>query len=500
MPGSTRPRGDPAQTRRVEAEIRTEGGRSTLELYPWTRRSWTDPTTVYPVTIDPSFTKYASDAWVQYNNYLDSQGGSEELRVGTYDGGTHKARSYLQFALPAGFAGTVVSAAELKLWNWYSGSCTGSAIEARRVTSGAWTSGGFTWATQPTGTSTGMASLSAAHGYSSSCDADYSSWNVKDIAQAWANGSANYGIRLVAANEASNNTWRKYRSANYVDGGTGSHQPHLIVTYNSYPNTPPNKATAPPSPCVTGTGRPWLNTTLPTLKATMSDPDGGTVTGTFAVYTLTGTTPLWTGSIAVSSGATASKTVTAAAGLVNGNTYRWRAQASGRPSSPWAWYCEFSVDTVKPTVAVTASSFTDGQWTTDVPASNTFTFDGPSDTKSFAYTLDGVAQATKAADVNGNATLVFLPSNGSHTVTVTPTDKAGNVGAAASFSFGVGSASFTTPAMPARSTEVFPIHVSGPPNATGASLSWRYAGQGSGTWSERLESPLPQATPGRPQM
>ena len=131
-----------------------------------------------------------------------------------------------------------------------------------------------------------------------------------------------------------------------------------------------------------------------------------------------------------------------------------------------------------------ASSFTDGQWTTDVPASNTFTFDGPSDTKSFAYTLDGVAQATKAADVNGNATLVFLPSNGSHTVTVTPTDKAGNVGAAASFSLGWGSASFTTPAMSARSTEVFPIHVSGPPNATGASLSWRYAGQGSGTWSE----------------
>ena len=135
--------GDPAQTRRVEAEIRTEGGRSTLELTP-DQAFLDDPTTVYPVTIDPSFTKYASDAWVQYNNYLDSQGGSEELRVGTYDGGTHKARSYLQFALPAGFAGTVVSAAELKLWNWYSGSCTGSAIEARRVTSGAWTSGGFT--------------------------------------------------------------------------------------------------------------------------------------------------------------------------------------------------------------------------------------------------------------------------------------------------------------------------------------------------------------------
>ena len=57
-----------------------------------------DPATVYPVTVDPSFTTSATgDAWLENPNYTTGQVASEELRVGTYDGGTHKARAYMHF-------------------------------------------------------------------------------------------------------------------------------------------------------------------------------------------------------------------------------------------------------------------------------------------------------------------------------------------------------------------------------------------------------------------
>ncbi|NEE46613.1 hypothetical protein G3M55_18560, partial [Streptomyces sp. SID8455] len=49
----------------------------------------------YPVTVDPTSTLAAStDTWVA-TNYPDSQVSSAELKSGTYDGGTTKARSYL---------------------------------------------------------------------------------------------------------------------------------------------------------------------------------------------------------------------------------------------------------------------------------------------------------------------------------------------------------------------------------------------------------------------
>jgi len=470
--------GGQPQVAPVDATVgQTASGMPTVTLSP-DQGFLTDPSTVYPVTIDPSFNPdLTADTWVQNADYTSSQNTSTELRAGTYDGGGHIARSFLKFNANGTWTGKHVLSANLVLRNWYSGSCTGSAIRVQRITE-SWTASSLTWANQPAYGTGYQADYSPAKGYNSNCAGGDATWDLTDMAQDWATGGfTNNGIRIKAVDETSIYTWRKYRSGDYG----GSVIPRLDVTYNSYPAKPgtPTLTTSPAS------NAGYSRTTTPTFKATVSDPNGGTVRAHFEVYQ--GSTLKWSGDSAyVTSGSTASKAISSGI-LANGTTYTVKAKAfdgtddsktcsNGTCTVVYSNSTSFTVDTSSPATTVTASSFTNGQWTTTVPASNTFTFDGPADTQSFSYALDGVTQPVKAANASGDASVSWLPTSGSHKLTVTAADKAGNTGATASFTFGVEPASFTTPNPELRSTGVFPITVTGPPNATGASLSWRYAG------------------------
>ncbi len=176
--------------------------------------------------------------------------------------------------------------------------------------------------------------------------------------------------------------------------------------------------------------------------------------------------------------------------MVNGATYAVKVRAFDGTdySKVYSGSTTFTVDTTKPTVGLTSTAFVEGTWRAERPADNTFTFDGPNDTKSFAYSADGSPLPPKAADSNGNATFNWIPGAGSHKLSVTPTDQAGNVGQTSTFSFGVGGASFAAPSGLARSTDSFAIKVTAPPNAISADLSWRFAGQGDGGWADALET------------
>jgi RHS repeat-associated protein len=452
------------------------GGTPTLTLSP-DDGFLADPDTVYPVTIDPSYSntvETSGDTWVQNADYTSSQSGSTELRAGTYDGGGHVARSFMRFNADGAWTNKHILTATLKLRNWYSGSCTGSAIRASRITE-AWSTASISWSNQPTvGAMSG--DYSPAKGYSSSCAGGDAAFDVAEMVQAWADdGSLNYGIRLKAVDETSNNTWRKYRSADYGDSTT---IPRIAYTYNSYPNKPG-------TPTVTPTTVGYASKT-PTFKATVSDPDLGTVRAKFEVFQ--GATSKWSGTTAspgVPSGSSASMAVPAP-GLADG-TYTVRAYSYDGTdySAAYSTSAAFTVDTTKPATGVTATAFTNGGWTSPVPAANTFKFDGPTDTKSFTYWLDGEAQLVKLADTSGDLYFSWLPTKGSHTVAVKATDKAVNVAQTAStFTFGVGPAEFTTPAPDLRSTGVFPVAATGRPGATGVSLSWRHPGE---VWHEATE-------------
>jgi hypothetical protein len=115
------------------------------------------PGLTYPITVDPSATLPPSkDTYVEKGYNDTSFGGEIDLKVGTYDGGTHVARSYLQFTLSDAAnlydttdETTVVDSAKLKLWEWHAASCTASAMNIRYLTS-AFTAADSTWNTATT--------------------------------------------------------------------------------------------------------------------------------------------------------------------------------------------------------------------------------------------------------------------------------------------------------------------------------------------------------------
>ncbi|MFI9151512.1 DNRLRE domain-containing protein [Streptomyces sp. NPDC053367] len=336
-----------------------------------------DPGLEYPVTIDPtdSLLGPVTDTWVQYDDYLTSQRGSTELKAGTYNG-SEKARSYLKFDV-AKYAGKHVLDTDLRLYSYYSSTCstTNAGNQVRRITS-SWDPSAITWDAQPTTTSTGAVTSTAAKGYNSTCPAGHVSWDIDGIVQAWADGQPNHGVRIAAVDETDPLTWRRYYSANQTDGShNAAYEPSLTVTYNSKPGTA--TAVAP----LSGTYTP---DTTPTLSAKAGDADGQQLTLTFEVWTATGTTALQTGtSASVASGAVATHT---AAALTPGD-YKWRARASdGTDTGAWSAWQTFTVDTTVPaTPTVTSTSH-------------------PSTTAWYgATTFAGTLAATDASGVSGYA-------------------------------------------------------------------------------------------------
>jgi hypothetical protein len=121
----------------------------------------------------------------------------------------------------------------------------------------------------------------AALGYDSSCPGGTMNFDIDAIVAAWASGSTNYGLRVAGASETDPYTWRRFRSANYVSGDN-SVEPHLTVTYNSYPAVP-TAAAVSPSAVNAYNGHRYVTSLTPTLSAKVTDADGGTVKAQFEV-------------------------------------------------------------------------------------------------------------------------------------------------------------------------------------------------------------------------
>ncbi|MEU1180325.1 DNRLRE domain-containing protein [Streptomyces sp. NPDC005820] len=79
------------------------------------------------------------------------------------------------------FAGKDITDTNLALYSYYSSTCStsGSGTTVRRITS-SWSSTSVTWATRPSSTGTGTVVNTGAHGYSSSCPAAWSDWDIDE--------------------------------------------------------------------------------------------------------------------------------------------------------------------------------------------------------------------------------------------------------------------------------------------------------------------------------
>ncbi|MFK0025387.1 DNRLRE domain-containing protein [Streptomyces sp. NPDC090798] len=340
--------GEPAKVTDVDVSVENGSDGQTLVLKPDTS-FLTDPAVKYPVTVDPTNTLLGplTDTWIQDDDYPTSQRGSSELKAGTYNG-TQRARSYLKFDT-ARFLGKHVVDADLRMYSYYSSSCStdNSGIQVRRVTSD-WDPSAISWGSQP-GTTTVSAPVSkAAKGYNSSCPAGQVSWDIDGIAQAWADGQPNYGVRLAAVDETDPLTWRRYRSANYVDGShDASTEPSLIVTYNSAPTVPTDLDVSPLKAGTTLTTAASLTPAFQ-VKVGDSDADSSLVTE-FQVQpdpAFADTTYTWTGKTAAfAPGTVATARIPTASVAPDGSHLQMRARTGdGLDTSAWSGWKAFRVD------------------------------------------------------------------------------------------------------------------------------------------------------------
>ncbi|MFD3788620.1 DNRLRE domain-containing protein [Streptomyces cyaneofuscatus] len=424
--------GEPARSAEITTTIEETGDGKVLVLRP-SQAFLTDPTVAYPVTIDPTTTLAAStDTWVA-TNYPDSQRGSVELKAGTYDGGATKARSYLKFDFTK-YAGKRILSADLRLHSYWSSSCTsgGSGVEVRRIT-GNWDPSAVTWGAQPATTASGAVVSRSAYGFGSACPANFMRWDTTSIAQSWADGQPNHGLQVKAVNEQDSLSWRRFRSANFVDGSQGPTEPALSVTYNTKPG-----AASPVSPA----NDTETADTTPTLQAKATDPDGNTVRLTFEVWNTAGTTKIAYGPSAyVSSGSTASWTP---ANALPSGAYKWRvAVYDGTDwNGTWSAWRTLTVDTeVPPAPTLSSTAYpADGLWHGAAGTAGAFTMVDPQGSATTAeYSLNGGAAKTTAL-TSGRATISLAPpARGTHTLAVRVRSAAGVWSARAEHTFRVGS-------------------------------------------------------------
>jgi YD repeat-containing protein len=486
--------GEPTSPSKVRVTVsQANPGTAVLSVTP--DPGWlADPARVFPVTVDPTYAAvqvFASfDTWVA-TNYSTDQSTSTELKAGTYDGGTTKARSFLTFPIAGKFAGVDVAAASLSLYETHSFSCTAKPLEVW------WAAGASTatrWGSQPWISPTGPAgSLSVAKGFSASCPADRIVVPVTDLMREWASsGSSAGGLMLKAASETDSNGWKRFSSSE------GSYPPYLWVTYNR----PPNAAESPTFSAGGATygGEWYTNLARPQLKSKATDPDGSSVQMKIEVH-------------ATSSPGSASPLAVCYTGFVASGTYGSCEVDADLPDNTTV-YARTSVHDDRdlwngtwspmqpiktgiappPAAAVSCpAGYGDGAWV-DTPAGAsvqcTITATGGTantSAVSLFYTVDGSTEQSVSVPSTGASVAVTVATDaahaGLHTITHRTVSRAGKT-TSGSHSFGTGGVGMSYPPQNQSTTATGPIKitVAGPPKgsagAVTATLKWRLAGGG----------------------
>ena len=470
--------------------VKTSGGYSLKVVVP--ASYFDNPDIQYPVTVDPSYTPQTlGDTFVEKGYDTTNFAGADDLRVGTYDSGTHIARSYLKFDLSKSpyfvNANTVVTAANLHLYEWHSSSCTARQVDSHRATVG-WSSTSLTWNTRTAYDSAADGSVSEAHGYSSSCP------------DAWLNGSTGisvlktvglwsqsgyptaypiYGIVLDASTETDSLSWKRFYSGEYA---TTSKRPFLSYTYVHRPAQP--SAVTVSGLMKSSAGKYYTNNVKPTVSATVSDIDGGSLQGRFQAYVSTTTTTY--GSVLYSAARSGNGTTVALAGstaFVNGSSYRYRAMTydgkywsdpyTTSGGSSYLGYIDspvFTIDTVAPTVQPVTCSGVVLKGLNNIPPTSATcsvtvadSISGPGTT---TFTVDSLPAVSSTGATPSISLTSAMRSVGFHNIVVTSSDVAGNKTSVKSW-YAIGDAALNQPAEGFLSIGDVPVEIVGPSGSSG---------------------------------
>ncbi|MBM6405314.1 hypothetical protein JQN72_13800 [Phycicoccus sp. CSK15P-2] len=508
--------GDHANVSPVAVEVEQQGkGKAVLTLVP--DAQWiADPARVFPITIDPTYATGSNvttsfDTYVQSGKTWDTSA-ETELRVGTYDAGSTKARTFLNFS--NAFKGKDIKSASLSINETWSYSCTKSTVTAHLANPA---STSTQWSAQPSVTTSKAGSLSAAKGYSSSCAAGRISIPITAIADAWSSSTAaTVGLRL-SASESDSYGWKKFASRET------STDPYVTYTYNRKPNlasapTLGTNADGANTYVVPTTGQAQIFTkaATPRFYSKATDPDGNKVAVTFEVHTSTeGSASSKVSSCQTPMGASgASVSCVPGVSLPEDTWYFVRAAVKddqGLYNGGWSAWTQFRTQrTTPPTPRVSCDrGYSNGAWSDTDPAgvvTCSVTAAGIVGTYRQPAYLDisvgGVAQPRKLVMVTDDWSVVHqkvtfqASQRGYHEIKVTGLSRSLVPTAQVVYGFGWGSASMSTPTSGTASSGTVKVVAGGPPKGTATAVTaktqWRVAGSGSETtgWTDAAAAPV----------
>lgn len=425
----------PAGSRR-EAAVGVELAADRLTLVP-DQKLLTDPNTTFPVEIDPDWSAGRS-AWALIYNLPTSYanqsywfGDSDKVaKVGysNWDSPTVRARSYFQFNISR-LQGKHILDAEFNIYQNWTPSCNARVVQLYETGP---INSGTTWNNRPwAGAKLGEQNVAAGR---VGCPGRWLGFDVRSaVANSVSAGRGTVTFTLRAADENDPYAWRKFNPDNVS----------LSVRYNSYPTTPTGLTTEGRA-CAVEPNQPYVFTTGPALRATASDPDGGTVSVTFEWWLRNGDRLGTTTTLRQSSGSQFRVSIPSD-DYQDGDTIAWRARTyDGVDYSPWSAWCHVTVDQTAPDrpPVVSSTSYPERDLGGGIGQTGEFTFgaNGVADVVGYYFDLHDQPQRYVAANgLGGTATGLATPaSDGPSSLYVRSVDRAGNLGPLYRYDFFVG--------------------------------------------------------------
>ncbi|MEV8627432.1 hypothetical protein [Streptomyces sp. NPDC051079] len=428
------------------APVRSAVSGSAVTLTPDTRML-KDPTTRFPVFIDPSWSPHYQTGAKQHfvhvqegcataKNYDSTAYGNPGVGYNGWSGCVGRERSYFQLGIPSAVWSTHIVSATVNATETYSASCSLSS-DVHLYSSNA-ISASTSWNTRP-----GLVAKLAPRTFGPACTSQPSGGFevTSTIAKVAAAKSASWTFALLNSAESDENKFKRFAP-----------NPSMSITYNHVPDPPSALSvnlgtsaygcdTAAPYPLIGKT----VSTTPPTLTSTLSDGDRDVLAGTYSYWIDDGTpNKLSLTSANVSSGSKAPIQVpsTFINALADGTTVAWQVTSTdGKDSRANASVCHFTVDRrapARPLVASLNGVYPEHQPGAAAGSSGTFTFKvDPGTTNNnaskFVWGLDQkpptsnppAAQVVTATN-NAGSKAITPPTPGTHILWVYALDAAGN--------------------------------------------------------------------------
>ncbi|MFI9171523.1 FG-GAP-like repeat-containing protein [Streptomyces lincolnensis] len=380
-----------------------------------------DPTTVYPVVIDPVWAKDAwKNAWsiaYKHTAYPGSEntvywnGGtlSDDARVGhandTQRGGTIRANTYFRIPTSKVWDKQILEST-LRIKQTYAGSWSCKSGDIRVHTVGKSLPTNISWNNQP---SWGELVDSSGESFGGrNCPADSAGLVEFDVTSAVSKASkghwGNWAFVLSSRTNTIDVSYRKFDPASA----------RVSTRYNTKPSVPTGRSTSPSVPCTGGT---FGTTDHVTLRAKVNDAEDNSLTAEFQYKKQDAAK--WTSlKEKATRGSVAGVRIDGKA-LATG-TYEWRVRAhdSTPSSSAWAGTCTFAYDKTRPSKlpGVTSKEFPEEKPGGPARTDGTFVFTsgGVTDVTDYEWWTDSDSKVrtVKATKPGGpSANVPYKPLN-----------------------------------------------------------------------------------------